>query len=66
MSVPLFSPELQAALKASTGPLTCVGNPIDITFETNIFIYKDLLELVCKSGKSMALSSTVYLGPGTL
>jgi len=51
LSVPLFSPELQAALKASTGPLTCVGNPIDITFETNIFIYKDLLELVCKSGE---------------
>ena len=51
LSVPLFSEALRAKLDALTGPLTYAGNPIDITFETNIFIYKELLEAVFESGE---------------
>ena len=46
LSVPFFSDELGASVDALTGPLTYVRNPIDLTFETNIFIFKDLLETV--------------------
>ena len=51
MSVPAFSPQLRAALDEVTGPLTFTGNPIDLTFETNIFIFKQLLEMVFASGE---------------
>ncbi len=51
MKVPEFSPALRARLDAVTGPLTCTGNPIDLTFETNIFIFKQLLEMVLESGE---------------
>jgi acyl-CoA synthetase (NDP forming) len=51
LSVPLFSGELGARVDALTGPLTYVRNPIDLTFETNIFIFKDLLETVFDSGE---------------
>ncbi|MDY6793918.1 MAG: CoA-binding protein [Actinomycetota bacterium] len=49
--VPAFSAELCSRLDAITGPLTFVGNPIDLTFETNIFIFKELLEAVFESGE---------------
>jgi acetyltransferase len=49
MSVPLFSDELGSRVDALTGPLTYVRNPIDLTFETNMFIFKDLLETVFNS-----------------
>jgi acyl-CoA synthetase (NDP forming) len=51
LSVPLFSPELKARLAACTGSLAYVGNPIDITFDTNIYVYKELLEEVLRSGE---------------
>jgi len=46
LTVPFFSDELGASVDALTGPLTYVRNPIDLTFETNMFIFKDLLETV--------------------
>ncbi len=51
MEVPAFSPRLRAKLDEATGPLTFTGNPIDLTFETNIFIFKQLLEMVFESGE---------------
>ncbi|MBC7230950.1 MAG: CoA-binding protein [Actinobacteria bacterium] len=51
MRVPAFSPALRARLDAVTGPLTYTGNPVDLTFETNIFIFKQLLEMVFESGE---------------
>jgi acetyltransferase len=49
--VPPFSDELRGRLDAITGPLTYTGNPVDLTFETNMFIFRDLLELVYGSGE---------------
>jgi acyl-CoA synthetase (NDP forming) len=51
MTVPLFSPGLRSSLSEITGPLTYTGNPIDLTFETNVFIFKQLLEIVFESGE---------------
>lgn len=51
LEAPPFSAGLRAKLDAVTGPLTFTGNPIDLTFETNIFIFKQLLELVYESGE---------------
>ena len=51
LSVPLFSGSLREKLGGITGPLTYTGNPIDLTFETNVFIFKDLLETVFDSGE---------------
>ena len=51
MEAPAFSAALRAKLDAVTGALTYTGNPIDLTFETNIFIFKQLLELVFESGE---------------
>jgi acyl-CoA synthetase (NDP forming) len=51
LKAPLFSPGLREKLDAATGPLTYTGNPIDLTFETNIFIFQQLLELVFESGE---------------
>jgi len=51
LSVPLFSDELAARLDAATGPLAFVRNPIDLTFDTNMFIFKELLEIVFESGE---------------
>lgn len=48
---PPFSEGLRAALDGVTGPFAIVGNPIDLTFDTNIFIFKQLLELVFDSGE---------------
>jgi acyl-CoA synthetase (NDP forming) len=49
LSVPPFSPELKERLAAATAATAYVGNPIDITFDTNIYIYKQLLEEVFRS-----------------
>lgn len=54
LRVPVFSRELRAGLDAMTGPLTYTGNPIDLTFETNIFIFKQLLETVYEAGEADA------------
>ncbi len=51
LQAPAFSPRLREKLDAVTGPLTFTGNPIDLTFETNMFIFKQLLELVYESGE---------------
>jgi acyl-CoA synthetase (NDP forming) len=51
LKAPAFSRGLRERLDAVTGPLTYTGNPIDLTFETNIFIFKQLLELVYESGE---------------
>ncbi len=51
LEAPPFSPELRAKLDGITGPLTFTGNPIDLTFETDVFIFKKLLELVYESGE---------------
>ena len=51
LEVPAFSPRLRAKLDEVTGSLTFTGNPIDLTFETNIFIFKQLLEMVFASGE---------------
>ncbi|MFW6113709.1 MAG: acetate--CoA ligase family protein [Actinomycetota bacterium] len=51
LSVPAFSEELCSRLDHMTGPLTFVRNPVDLTFETNMFIFKELLETVFESGE---------------
>ena len=51
LTVPAFSEGLRARLDAVTGHLAYTGNPIDLTFETNIFIFKELLEMVYASGE---------------
>ncbi|MDD3718114.1 MAG: CoA-binding protein [Actinomycetota bacterium] len=51
LEAPPFSAGLRERLDAVTGPLTFTGNPIDLTFETNVFIFKQLLELVYESGE---------------
>ncbi|RJP28600.1 MAG: CoA-binding protein [Actinobacteria bacterium] len=51
LEAPAFSARLRERLDAVTGPLTFTGNPIDLTFETNIFIFKQLLEMVYESGE---------------
>jgi hypothetical protein len=47
----MFSDDLGKQVDAITGPLTYVRNPIDLTFETNTFLFKDLLETVFASGE---------------
>ncbi len=51
MSVPAFSLRLQERLRELTSPMTTVCNPVDITFETNIYIYKQLVEAAFESGE---------------
>ncbi len=51
LEVPLFSPGLQEKLKAMSNPLAFVGNPIDLTFDTNFSIFKDLLRVLLDSGE---------------
>ena len=51
MRVPVFSPRLQERLRELTSPLTVVFNPVDITFDTNIYIYKQLAEAAFASGE---------------
>ncbi len=49
--VPRFSDNLSAELDAITGRLAFTGNPVDLTFDTNIFLFRDLVETVFKSGE---------------
>jgi acyl-CoA synthetase (NDP forming) len=49
LSVPIFSPELSEKLDSVTGPLAYVRNPIDLTFEANLLLFKQLLEIVFAS-----------------
>ncbi len=49
--VPRFSDKLSAELDAITGRLAFTGNPIDLTFDTNIFLFKQLVETVFASGE---------------
>jgi len=51
LEAPAFSQGLRERLDEVTGPLAYTGNPIDLTFETNIFIFKQLLEMVYESGE---------------
>jgi acyl-CoA synthetase (NDP forming) len=51
LSVPLFSDELSRRLDAITGRLAYVRNPIDLTFDTNTGLFKQLLETVFESGE---------------
>lgn len=51
MRVPPFSPGLQARLRELAGAMTTVVNPVDVTFTTNIYLYKDLLEAIFTSGE---------------
>ncbi len=49
--VPPFSDKLSAELDAITNRLAFTGNPIDLTFDTNIFLFKQLTETVFASGE---------------
>src|SRR5450759_3169298 len=51
LSVHVFSPELSERLDAVTGRLAFVRNPIDLTFEANLLLFKQLLEIVFESGE---------------
>lgn len=51
LRVPLFSERLQERLRELAGTMSAVANPVDITFTTNIYLYKDLLEAVFASGE---------------
>ena len=51
LSVPLFSDGLSERLNAVTGRLAFVRNPIDLTFEMDLFLFKQLLEMVFDSGE---------------
>jgi acyl-CoA synthetase (NDP forming) len=51
LSVPLFSETLREKLKAETGRLAFVGNPIDLTFEMDLFLFERLVEMVFESGE---------------
>lgn len=51
LEVPLFSPGLQEKLKAMSNPLAYVGNPIDLTFDTNFQVFTDLLRTLLDSGE---------------
>ena len=49
LSVPLFSEGLSERLNEVTGRLAFVRNPIDLTFEMDLFLFKQLLEMVFES-----------------
>jgi acyl-CoA synthetase (NDP forming) len=49
LSVPLFSEGLSERLNAVTGRLAFVRNPIDLTFEMDLFLFKQLIEMVFES-----------------
>ncbi|MFH1150355.1 MAG: CoA-binding protein [Actinomycetota bacterium] len=51
LAVPLFSDALQERLKAETGKLAYVGNPIDLTFEVDLSLFERLIEIVFQSGE---------------
>ncbi len=49
LEVPAFSPGLQERLKAVSNPMAYVGNPIDLTFDTNFTVFTDLLRMLYDS-----------------
>jgi len=49
LKVPLFSRGLQERLRGLSNPLAFTGNPIDLTFDTNIFVFRDLLQALLES-----------------
>ncbi len=51
LRVPPFSDALAARLDEMTGPLAFVRNPIDLTFDTNLFLLRDLAATVMASGE---------------
>jgi acetyltransferase len=51
MTVPLFSEALNARLKEVTGRLAYVGNPVDLTFEMDLTLFEQLLDIVYSSGE---------------
>jgi acetyltransferase len=59
LEVPPFSPALQEKLKAVSNPMAYVGNPIDLTFDTNFAVFTDLLRMLCDSGE---VDGTVLYG----
>ena len=50
ITVPPFSEGLREKLDAATGRFAFVRNPIDLTFEVDLSIFKRLLEIVFESG----------------
>ncbi len=52
MRVPVFSTGLQSRLKELVGPLASTVNPVDITFQTNISVYKQLVEELFREGEA--------------
>jgi acetyltransferase len=51
LEVPLFSSALREELRGMSNPLAYTGNPIDLTFDTNIFVFKELLQALFVSGE---------------
>jgi acetyltransferase len=51
LAVPRFSTGLSSKLGRLTGPLAYVGNPVDLTFNTDVHVFKELLETVFDSGE---------------
>lgn len=51
LEVPPFSPVLQKELKAMSNPLAYVGNPIDLTFDTDFQVFVKLLRTLLGSGE---------------
>jgi acetyltransferase len=49
--VPLFSERLSASLADVTGRLAFVRNPVDLTFETNVHLFKQIAEVIFDSGE---------------
>ena len=51
LKVPVFSDALQSRLRSITTPTASLSNPLDITFDPNPGVYKDILEAVFSSGE---------------
>ncbi len=51
LSVPRFSRELRERLDGVTGRMAYVGNPIDLTFEVDLHIFRTLTETAFESGE---------------
>lgn len=51
LAVPYFSDELADRLDAVTGRLAYVRNPVDLTFDTNTYLFKQLAGMVLESGE---------------
>lgn len=51
LSVPVFSTGLQSRLREITTPTASLMNPLDVTFDPNLNVYRDILEVVFSSGE---------------